>query len=91
MLALLVPRPRPAKIAAKARIVIGLVSVRKNVEPNAPTSVLASGSSPSLGAMARKVLSPTRHSTTPPMMRIMVFWPIRKSETAVMPKAAIQP
>ena len=30
-----VPRPRPAKTAAKERIVVGLVSVSASVEPNA--------------------------------------------------------
>jgi len=85
-------KPNPAKTAAKEKIVMGFVSVRRNVEVYIPAYFRADGGSSlfSLGTEI-SVFVPKRHRSVPPTSLSQNWWPIRKFDTKVRPKAAIKP
>ena len=85
------PKPNAAKTAIKAKIVTGLVSVRKTtvrydlILP--PPLVLRLGSF----GWARKVFIPRKRRSAPPTIRIQIRWSVSVSEITVSPNAATQP
>src|SRR5918998_2257312 len=89
-------KPSPTKIAAKERIVVGLVSVRPSVEAYAPATLmegrdpLAAPASRSAG-FSRKALMPRYKRNTPPPRRSQACCSTSRSLTQVRPKAATQP
>src|SRR5512143_69908 len=89
----LVPaKPNPAKTAAKEKIVIGFVSVRRNVEVCIPAyRRTGGGSSRSSFGTEISVFVPRKHRNVTPTSLSQNWWPIRKFDTKVRPKAAMKP
>jgi hypothetical protein len=81
----------PANIAAKETIVIGFVSVRKNVEPYAPKSPALFSEGDFSDGLTSRVFAPKRHRKTPPNKRSHSCCWMSVSEMKVKPNAATHP
>jgi hypothetical protein len=84
-------RPKPANMAAKDKIVSGLVRVSKNVEPYALNKLFWLAVEREREGCERKVLMPIKQRNAPPIKRNKICCWSRKLEIKVKPNAAILP
>lgn len=85
------PKPNPANMARKDKIVEGLVTVKKNVEMKLLKRPLVLRLAAVGAGLDRNDFIPKKSKNNPPTSFIQNSWVSKKEEMAVKPKPAIIP